>query len=99
MLAPIQLHPNGPTFSRLVAGVMTWGVWGHDLATADMQALIEHCLELGITTFDHADIYGHYTTEEAFGKAWGGLSVPRSDVQLVSKCGIRLVCKSARKIG
>lgn len=93
MLAPIQLHPNGPTFSRLVAGVMTWGVWGHDLDTADMQALIEHCLELGITTFDHADIYGHYTTEEAFGKAWGGLSIPRSDVQLISKCGIRLVCK------
>lgn len=92
MLAPIQLHPNGPTFSRLVAGVMTWGVWGHNLSIKEMQALIEHCLEEGVTTFDHADIYGHYTTEATFGNAWGGLSADRSEVQMISKCGIRLVC-------
>ncbi|MEL7422505.1 MAG: aldo/keto reductase [Bacteroidota bacterium] len=93
MLAPIQLHPNGPTLSRLTAGVMTWGVWGHNLPIKDMQGLIEHCLSEGITTFDHADIYGHYTTEATFGSAWAGMSIDRSSVQLISKCGIRLVCE------
>ena len=58
MLAPTQLHPNGPAFSRLVAGVMTWGVWGHNLSVKAMQGLIEHCLKIGIHTFDHAEIYG-----------------------------------------
>jgi predicted oxidoreductase len=28
------------------------------------------CLENKITTFDHADIYGDYTTEADFGKAF-----------------------------
>lgn len=92
MLAPIHLHPNGLTVSRLVAGVMTWGVWGHNLSVKEMQALIEHCLSIGITTFDHADIYGHYTTEATFGNALAGLSIPRNEIQLISKCGIRLVC-------
>lgn len=92
MLAPTTLHPNGPTFSRLVAGVMTWGIWGHNLNTAAIDAFIDHCLQAGITTFDHADIYGHYTTEAAFGQALRLNPGRRSQMQLVSKCGIRLVC-------
>lgn len=93
MLAPIQICPDGPTFSRLVAGVMTWGVWGHGLSTNDISTLIDHCLSLGITTFDHADIYGHYTTEAAFGEALARDPGKRVKMQLISKCGIRLVCK------
>lgn len=92
MLAPVQLSYPGPVFSRLVAGVMTWGVWGHNLDIKEMSALIDHCLSLGITTFDHADIYGHYTTEEAFGNALTLHPKRREEMQLVSKCGIRLVC-------
>lgn len=93
MLQPTHLGPHGPVFSRLVAGVMTWGVWGHDLDKSAMAGLIEGCLTHGITTFDHADIYGHYTTEEAFGHALAETQVKREDIQLISKCGIRLVCK------
>ncbi|WP_367391355.1 aldo/keto reductase family oxidoreductase [Lewinella sp. LCG006] len=93
MLAPIRLSSPGPVFSRLVAGVMTWGVWGHDLDIKEMSAMIDHCLSLGITTFDHADIYGHYTTEEAFGNALALQPRRRHEMQLVTKCGIRLVCK------
>lgn len=93
MLSPTVLSHNGPTFSRLVAGVMTWGVWGHNLPVQEMTALIDHCLELGITTFDHADIYGHYTTEEAFGQALAVEPSRRNKMQLISKCGIKLVCE------
>ena len=93
MLAATTLSAQGPTFSRLVAGVMTWGVWGHNLNTKAIAELIDTCLEVGITTFDHADIYGHYTTEAAFGAALAGSDSLRSKMQLVSKCGIKLVCK------
>jgi len=76
-------------FSRIIAGTMTWGNWGKALDTQGMQRLLEHCLESGITTFDHADIYGGYTTEEDFGKAFSGSSVHREDVQFITKCGIQ----------
>jgi predicted oxidoreductase len=49
------------------------------------------CLESGISTFDHADIYGGYTTEEAFGKAFGESQIDRKDIQLISKCGIQMM--------
>ena len=87
----LQLTANGPTLSRIVAGTMTWGEWGADLPTAQMADLIGVCLDNGITTFDHADIYGHYSTEAAFGAALAQLGgATRSQLQLVSKCGIRL---------
>lgn len=87
----IKIAPTGPTFSRIVAGVMTWGEWGADLSQTKMAGLIGTCLDNNITTFDHADIYGHYSTEAAFGEALHQLgSAVRSQVQLVSKCGIRL---------
>lgn len=72
--------------------MMTWGSWGKQLNTKDMQSLIEHCLDIGITTFDHADIYGAYSTESDFGKALSGMSIDRSQFQLISKCGIQYVC-------
>ena len=68
---------------------MTWGAWGKQFSTAQMQALFEEALDLGITTFDHADIYGGYTTEAAFGKAFHASSIAREKVQFISKCGIQ----------
>ncbi len=76
--------------SRIVSGVMNWGVWGHDLSAKAMLTLIKESIELGITSFDHADIYGHYTTEETFGKALKTQPSLRSEMQIVTKCGIKL---------
>lgn len=78
-------------FSRIIAGVMSWGEWGSNFAPETALTLIEQCLENGITTFDHADIYGHYTTEELFGKAMKKQSSLRNKMQIISKCGIKLV--------
>ncbi len=72
---------------------MTWGAWGKGFSTDQMQSLIEHATSLGITTFDHADIYGGYTTEAEFGKAFAHASVDRSSVQFVTKCGIQYPCE------
>jgi predicted oxidoreductase len=59
--------------------------------------VIQGCLALGITTFDHADIYGEYTCEGLFGEALAESGVDRSAIQLVTKCGIKLV--SGRRPG
>ncbi len=85
----IQLTDNGPTFSRIVAGVMRLREWGMD--TSAVRAFIAECLDLGITTFDHADIYGSYTCEELFGRALAAEPSLRQRIELVTKCGIQLV--------
>ncbi|MDG4716118.1 aldo/keto reductase [Winogradskyella marincola] len=76
-------------YSRLIAGTMTWGSWGKQLSKKEMADLMHHCLANNITTFDHADIYGAYTTEADFGKAYTDSGINRKDIQLISKCGIQ----------
>ncbi|MFZ1749378.1 MAG: aldo/keto reductase [Saprospiraceae bacterium] len=79
-------------FSKVVAGVIRWGSWGSKLSASKMAALIESCVEMGVTTFDHADIYGNYTTEREFGNALILSGVPRENIQLITKCGIIKPC-------
>lgn len=76
--------------SPIVQGCMKWGVWGANFSLNEFQQAIETCLNAGITSFDHADIYGGYTTEASFGKAWRAMDVSREKVQLISKCGIQI---------
>lgn len=80
--------------SSIIIGCMSWGAWGKQLSTSDQSALIEFCLEQGNTIFDHADIYGDYTTEAGFGKALKASGVDRQSIQLISKCGIQYVGKT-----
>ena len=72
---------------------MTWGKWGKQHSTSEMITLMNHCVENNITTFDHADIYGDYTNEEDFGKAFNKSEIQREDIQLISKCGIQFDVK------
>lgn len=89
MVPQVDLCQDGPRFSRLVQGFWRLADW--HLSTRETTELIAHCLALGITTFDHADIYGEYTCEELFGRAWADSGIDRARVQLVTKCGIKLV--------
>jgi predicted oxidoreductase len=75
--------------SRIIAGTMNWGVWHHRLTRQEMAERIALCVELGIYTFDHADIYGGYTTEAEFGQALHSSGISRDSVALISKCGIK----------
>ena len=68
---------------------MNWGIWDKNLSTSEMSHLINICIENKITTFDHADIYGDYTTESQFGKAFNESKISRNRLQLISKCGIQ----------
>jgi len=77
--------------SKVIAGTMKWGAWGSKFSTDQFLKIIEECISLGVTTFDHADIYGHYTTESDFGKALAIKPELRDQIQLISKCGICIV--------
>lgn len=75
--------------SPVVAGLWRMHQWG--LSTPALVRWIEQALELGITSFDHADIYGGYTVEALFGQALAAAPALRARLQLVTKCGIKLV--------
>lgn len=77
------------TLSPVIAGTMNWGDWDKKLTTSEMVHLMNICIENKITTFDHADIYGGYTTEAQFGKAFAESKISREKMQLISKCGIQ----------
>jgi predicted oxidoreductase len=83
----IKLLPEGLELSRIITGVWRWG----SLSPQDVLRLIESSLEQNISTFDHADIYGGYTIEEIFGKALQYQPSLRQKMQLISKCGIKLI--------
>ncbi|HWP20354.1 MAG TPA: aldo/keto reductase [Burkholderiaceae bacterium] len=84
----VELCEDGPRLSRIVAGAWRMDAWGW---TAEQRlAWIEQCVELGVTSFDHADIYGGYTVEGLFGEALALKPGLRDKLQLVSKCGIQL---------
>ena len=75
--------------SKIISGTMTWGIWGKNLNEKLMINLMNCCLENEISTFDHADIYGNYTTEASFGNAFANAKIKREKVQFISKCGIQ----------
>jgi len=74
-----------------IVGCMRWGVWGENFTTKQYEEIIDQCLSIGLTVFDHADIYGHYTTEADFGNALKGNSSLRSKMQIITKCGINML--------
>ena len=74
-----------------IVGCMRWGVWGENFTTSQYEQKINQCLEIGLDIFDHADIYGHYTTEADFGKALKGNTSLRSQIKIITKCGINML--------
>jgi predicted oxidoreductase len=88
-VSQLNLAQGGPAVSRLALGMWRLAGWG--LGDAQLLELIQASLDLGITTFDHADIYGDYTCEKLFGRALARSPSLRDRMQLVTKCGIKLV--------
>ncbi|POP47198.1 oxidoreductase [Superficieibacter electus] len=97
MVQRITMAPQGPEFSRFVMGywrLMDWGMSARELA-----GFIESHLELGITTVDHADIYGGYQCEAAFGEALKLAPQLRERLEIVTKCGIATTARAENKLG
>lgn len=75
--------------SRITHGHWRLAEW--KLSNQEILTLIEQVYELGITTFDHADIYGDYSCEKLFGDALNLKKSFRDNIEIVTKCGIKLV--------
>jgi predicted oxidoreductase len=80
------LSDAGPKVSPAIYGFYRWGA--NEINANKMEKIIDLCLELGINTFDHADIYGGYQCEEMFGEIIRGKRIKREDIVLFSKCGL-----------
>jgi predicted oxidoreductase len=80
------LHLKGLECSRIIAGAWRWNTV--DARTLD--SLIRTSLDAGITSFDHADIYGDYENEKSFGEQLRKDRSIRKQMQLITKCGIML---------
>jgi predicted oxidoreductase len=79
------------TFMNIKLSPIVWGAWRIMQAkpsAQELNGLIQHCLALGITSFDHADLYGSFTAEAAFGEALALSPGLREQMQLLTKCGI-----------
>ncbi|ENY70607.1 aldo/keto reductase [Aeromonas diversa CDC 2478-85] len=92
----LSLHPQGPDFSRLIMGY--WRLMEWQLTPAGLLDLVKFHLDLGITTIDHADIYGGYQCEAAFGAALRLEPSLRDRMEVVSKCGIALTANPAHRL-
>lgn len=92
----IYLSDSGPKVSPAIYGFYRWNV---EEGTAEtMEKMINLCLEVGINTFDHADIYGSYQCEELFGKVMDRKSFKREDIVIFTKCGLRIPDASVPEI-
>jgi predicted oxidoreductase len=85
----IPLCAGGPAASRLALGM--WRLADAQLTRDDIRALVHQAVEAGITTIDHADIYGRHTCQGLFGGAIAGDAALRDKLQIVTKCGIKLI--------
>ena len=86
----IYLSDSGPKVSPAIYGFWRWSNEGENTIKG-MERITNLCLESGINTFDHADIYGRYQTEELFGKVIKQKSFKREDIVLFTKCGLSIV--------
>lgn len=85
----VELNP-GLSLSRLA-----YGVWrlseAADISAQAVAGRIQACLDQGITTFDHADIYGGYRCEALFGAALRAQPGLKARMEIVTKCDIMLL--------
>lgn len=85
----IYLSDAGPKVSPAIYGFWRWST-EVDNTAATMEKIVNLCLELGINTFDHADVYGSWKSEEVFGKVLAQKSFKREDIVLFTKCGLNI---------
>lgn len=88
MVNKVTIAPQGPELSELVQGYWRLAEWG--MTPQQRLDFLKAHVELGITTVDHADIYGNYQCEQLFGEALALEPSMREQIQIVTKCDIKL---------
>ncbi|GAA5444564.1 oxidoreductase YdhF [Microbulbifer sp. NBRC 101763] len=81
-------RPQGPYLSELVQGYWRLADW--EMKPQQRLSFLEQHVDLGITTIDHANIYGDYECEQLFGETLKLQPGMRGQIQIVTKCNIKL---------
>lgn len=85
----ITLPKTSVELSRLIYGA--WRLADDDTSVSHVQSKVEGAMAEGMTTFDHADIYGDYTCEAIFGQVLKAQPSLRDQIELITKCDIALI--------
>jgi aryl-alcohol dehydrogenase-like predicted oxidoreductase len=84
-----RLGQSGLKISKVVFGTMSLGSsdWaGWVLDEAESLPLLKHAYDVGLNTWDTADVYSNGRSEEIIGKALKQYNIPRDRVVILSKC-------------
>ena len=85
-----RIHLN----DQVALSRIAYGAWrlseSTDTGVTATRRKIDLCLEQGISSFDHADIYGDYRCEAIFGEAIKADPALAKRIEIVGKCGIML---------
>ncbi len=98
MVSKVIVGPQGPELSELIQGYWRLAEW--NMSPQQRLTFLKQHIDLGITTVDHADIYGNYECETLFGEALKLDPSVRSQIEIVTKCDIKLCTDKfpARKV-
>jgi predicted oxidoreductase len=77
------------SISRIVHGHWRLNDW--NLSPQELLTFSKKAVELGVTTIDHAAIYGDYSCEKKFGEALKLDPSFRKKIEIVTKCGLNLI--------
>lgn len=75
--------------SQIVHGQMRINDW--HLSSQELLSQMKAITDMGIDTFDNADIYGNYTCEELVGNALSIQASFREQIKIITKCGINIM--------
>ncbi|WP_444933129.1 aldo/keto reductase [Microbulbifer sp. JTAC008] len=89
MVNRVLASPKGPELSELVQGY--WRVSDWNLSPQERLTFLKQHIDKGVTTVDHADIYGDYSCEQLFGEALKLDRSIRNHIEIVTKCNIKLL--------
>ncbi|MEU4196237.1 aldo/keto reductase [Kribbella sp. NPDC026611] len=85
-MSTVALGASGTTASRVVLGLMRI----KELSDAEVRTLVGTARDVGVTMFDHADIYGGpHGCEQRYGDAQPVPAAERDQIMIQSKVGIR----------
>lgn len=84
-----QLGKSGLRVSKVILGCMSYGdpAWrGWVLDEATSLPLLQYAYQVGIRTWDTADVYSHGRSEQIIGKAIKNFKLPRENLVIMTKC-------------
>ena len=76
------------SLSRIVQGL--WRLTSWNMSSQEIVDFVYQCIDLGVTSFDTAEIYGNYEAERVFGEALKLDPSLRSKIEIITKTGINM---------